>query len=77
MHLPLRAVRACLDLPARGPQKEESGEGKTCGNMTMSANNVLRMWTEGRSELFVVFYGIVWLVSLIAFFTSKRHRLER
>jgi hypothetical protein len=43
----------------------------------MSANNVLRMWTEGRSELFVVFYGIVWLVSLIAIFTSKRHRLER
>jgi hypothetical protein len=43
--------------------------------MTMSANNVLRIWTEGRSGLFVVFYGFVWLVALMVMFTGKRHRL--
>jgi hypothetical protein len=45
--------------------------------MTMSANNILRMWSEGRSELFVVFYGIVWLVALMLMLTAKRHRLSR
>jgi hypothetical protein len=43
--------------------------------MIMSANTVLGMWTEGRSELFVVFYAIVWLVSLMVMLTGKRHRL--
>ena len=43
--------------------------------MIMSANHVLRIWTEGRSELLVVFYGIVWLVALMVMFAAKRHRL--
>jgi hypothetical protein len=43
--------------------------------MIMSANHVLRLWTEGRSELLLVFYGIVWLVALMVMFTAKRHRL--
>ncbi|HEY7533073.1 MAG TPA: hypothetical protein VH681_09890 [Nitrospiraceae bacterium] len=75
IHLPFGTGRVCLDLPARGPRKEESGEGKTRGNMTVSANKVLRMWTEGRSELLVVFYGVVWLVALMVMFTGKRYRL--
>jgi len=41
----------------------------------MSANNVLRIWTDGRSELFVLLYGIVWVIALILIFTEKRHRL--
>jgi hypothetical protein len=47
MHLPFEAVRVCPDLPMQGPPREESGEAETHGKMTMSANNVLRIWTEG------------------------------
>src|SRR5689334_10892050 len=75
IHLPFGAVPVCLDLPAQGPRKEESGEPERPGTMIMLVNGVLRMWTEGRSELLVVFYGIVWLVGLIVMFTGKRHRL--